>query len=197
MFEDEIPVGRAIDLRGKTFGKLTVLYRVKNRGKKPCWKCQCKCGNICEVRGDSLQQGLTKACGCLMKEKAAERFNDLTNQKFGKLTVIEKTDKRSDGHIVWRCLCDCGNETEVSSADLKSGNTRSCGCIRSLGNQAIQSYLQKKDIDFQTEYIFDDLRTSKNGKPRFDFAIFKDNKLICFIEYQGIQHYKDFGYFGK
>ncbi|MGN1276761.1 MAG: hypothetical protein ACI4UK_07220, partial [Floccifex sp.] len=50
--------------------------------------------------------------------------------RFGKLTVIEKTNQREGGSIVWKCICDCGNEVFVSSRKLTSGNTQSCGCIR-------------------------------------------------------------------
>lgn len=53
---------------------------------------------------------------------------NLVGQKFNRLTVIEK-----DGHmgkkVLWKCLCDCGNETHVSTNDLTSGNTKSCGCF--------------------------------------------------------------------
>ena len=54
---------------------------------------------------------------------------DIFGQKFGKLTAIEPTDKRVDGKIVWRCVCSCGNEVFATAKDLRSGNTKSCGCL--------------------------------------------------------------------
>lgn len=53
---------------------------------------------------------------------------DLTGQRFGRLTVvrIESTCKP----VSWVCKCDCGNEKNVISRNLTSGNTRSCGCLR-------------------------------------------------------------------
>lgn len=60
---------------------------------------------------------------------------DLTGQTFGKLTVIEKTDKRSSNkRIIWKCRCECGNETEVTGDHLKSGHTKSCGCLKTSEN---------------------------------------------------------------
>jgi len=57
-------------------------------------------------------------------------MKDLTGQKFGRLTVIEKTTKRSlRGEIIWRCRCKCGNITEVRSSNLLRGYTKSCGCL--------------------------------------------------------------------
>lgn len=58
-------------------------------------------------------------------------MNNLLGQKFGKLTVIEKTDKRNNRLIVWKCLCDCGNICYLPSSELKRGNVKSCGCLLS------------------------------------------------------------------
>lgn len=55
----------AIDITGQRFGKLIALERVSNKGKHTCWKCQCDCGNICEIRTNSLKTGHTTSCGCV------------------------------------------------------------------------------------------------------------------------------------
>lgn len=56
------------------------------------------------------------------------RFIDLTGEKFGKLTVVSETSKRTKNKkIIWLCRCECGNTIEVSVADL-GRNTNSCGC---------------------------------------------------------------------
>ena len=57
-------------------------------------------------------------------------FINLTNQRFGRLVVIEKTNRRSGRSIVWKCKCDCGKETFVSIGSLRGGNTTSCGCLQ-------------------------------------------------------------------
>ena len=55
---------------------------------------------------------------------------DLTDKVFDRLTVLEDTGKRNRcGHVIWECLCSCGNITEVESHCLKNGNTKSCGCL--------------------------------------------------------------------
>lgn len=59
----------------------------------------------------------------------AREIPDLTEQVFGKLTVIE-LDQESSGRRKWICKCSCGNTVSVREYNLKSGNTKSCGCTR-------------------------------------------------------------------
>ena len=70
------------------------------------------------------------------------RLIDLTGQKFGRLTVIERSNIKKDRTAaVWKCQCDCGNETIVSGIRLRSSNTKSCGCLFSE-NIAIYGKMQ-------------------------------------------------------
>lgn len=55
------------------------------------------------------------------------KFIDLTGQRFGRLTVIERTANHN-GRTCWKCQCDCGNVKNVIGKDLRNGKTRSCGC---------------------------------------------------------------------
>nr|DAG62938.1 MAG TPA: hypothetical protein [Caudoviricetes sp.] len=61
------------------------------------------------------------------------KFIDLTGQRFGRLEVLALADDyvSPKGCIkkCWLCICDCGNKTIVTSSDLKSGHTKSCGCL--------------------------------------------------------------------
>jgi hypothetical protein len=54
---------------------------------------------------------------------------DLKGKKFNKLTGIQPTKKRKDNKIVWLWKCDCGKEHEATGRDVKSGHTKSCGCL--------------------------------------------------------------------
>lgn len=56
------------------------------------------------------------------------RFVDLTGQVFGRLTVIDRAENKGK-QTIWRCRCECGNQLEVNAYNLKSGHTKSCGCI--------------------------------------------------------------------
>ena len=53
---------------------------------------------------------------------------DRTGQKFGRLTVVEQAGRTKSKKVLWKCRCDCGNETQTDSGSLVTGNTTSCGC---------------------------------------------------------------------
>lgn len=59
----------------------------------------------------------------------SKRLN-LLGKRFGKLTVINCIGVKNHC-TMWRCLCDCGNYTNVYGWTLVKGNTKSCGCLRS------------------------------------------------------------------
>lgn len=56
-------------------------------------------------------------------------FIDLTGQKFGRLTVIQRVPNKKD-KVMWLCKCICGTEIVCAGNHLKSGASRSCGCYR-------------------------------------------------------------------
>lgn len=130
---------RARDLTGQRFGRLTVQRKVgSDRGS--VWECQCDCGNTVMKTAKHLLDGTAKSCGCI----TAERCEDLTGRKFGRLTVLGRAEKPSArGDVLWRCRCDCGNTTLVRRYELKSGGTVSCGC-------ASQEFGRTKLRDYQT-----------------------------------------------
>ena len=53
---------------------------------------------------------------------------DLTGQRYGHLTVLGPAENIGT-RTAWRCLCDCGRETVVRTNRLRSGHTKSCGCV--------------------------------------------------------------------
>ena len=61
--------------------------------------------------------------------KRAKNFIDLTGLVFGRLLVL-KFDNVTSKKTYWLCECNCGNKTVVYSNKLKTGHTKSCGCIR-------------------------------------------------------------------
>lgn len=122
---------KTIDLTGQKFNRWTVIRFYETKNRKTYWECQCDCGAIKIVAGHNLKDGSSKSCGCLQREKAKEHAKDLTGQKFGRLTVIERAGTNTRRGAVWECRCECGNTTYVDTNSLTRTKkpTRSCGCI--------------------------------------------------------------------
>jgi hypothetical protein len=122
------------DLTGQRFGRLLVLVRAENGNRKQTrWLCRCDCGIEKVVPALSLKQGGSRSCGCLKAETSrAVKYRDLAGTTYGRLTVIKEVDSH-DSNARWLCRCSCGAETVKTTETLKSGHTRSCGCIRQRG----------------------------------------------------------------
>lgn len=58
---------------------------------------------------------------------------DLTGQRFGRLTVVGEAESHifpcGSTQAMWRCKCDCGNIAIATAGNLRSGHTKSCGCL--------------------------------------------------------------------
>ena len=59
---------------------------------------------------------------------------NITEQVFGKLTVLKREGSDKEGKALWLCKCDCGNEALITGKRLRKGTTKSCGCIVSKHN---------------------------------------------------------------
>lgn len=179
---------KAIDLLNKQFGHLIVIekYGPKPNDKHIYWKCLCECGNEVLVRGSHLtdKNKPTISCGCQVGSKL-----NLVGQQFGKLIVIKEGERSKSGRIRWVCKCSCGSEVIVQSNHLVDGSIQSCGCTISRGEDKIANFLTKNNIIFKRQYYKDNWYLSSGYHPRFDFAIFDNNKLLGLIEYNGSQHY--------
>jgi hypothetical protein len=128
--------GNFIDRTGERFGRLVVTARGPGRpqanGKtKVSWICVCDCGETKDVLANNLVSGTAISCGCA---KFGVSLNDLSGQKFGRLTVIERGEgiPRSGGKLIttWVCKCLCGAVKTIRSQELTAGKTSSCGCFR-------------------------------------------------------------------
>ena len=125
----------AIDITGRKFGRWTAVEKVgKDKKNNILWRCICECGTEAVHTTHKLLSGGSLSCGCLKKEKAHARRENLIGQRFGKLVVIAKAEDHvypSGSHRPrYKCRCDCGNEVIVMSNSLKNGSTKSCSCLQ-------------------------------------------------------------------
>ena len=140
---------------GQVFGRLTVLEEAPAPTEyityKGLWyRCRCQCGNETVVRRSSLVRGDTRSCGCLRRENSSGVAKDKRARSsiapgavFGRLTVIRETEERKFKNVVYECRCQCGNIKYVRGSELKSGNVKSCGCLRA----EIRANFRKKKVE--------------------------------------------------
>lgn len=107
------------------------------------------------------------------------KLDDLTNKNFGILKVIKRTDDyispQGKHQICWLCECQCGNTVKVVSQRLKSGKTKSCGCL-------VPSLVSKTHKKYNTYNLFGDYGvgyTEKGEKFYFDLEDYDKIKYYC------------------
>jgi hypothetical protein len=116
---------------GQKFTRWTVLEDQANPWVTHV-RCECECGTKRKVHCDNLLRQGTHSCGCLRADRAAETAETRAThfvkngEVYGRLTVTNADDRKNV-----QCQCECGNTTTVPSGSLRTGNTRSCGCLSS------------------------------------------------------------------
>ena len=100
---------------------------------------------------------------------------DLTNSKFGRLTVRWICGKTDSGNMVWVCSCECGKLKLISSGQLRGGKTNSCGCLN--------SEMTRMRSTIHGHYV--------NRKPTPEYRAFSGAKTRCTNPNR-----KDFAYWG-
>ena len=139
---------------------------------------------------------------------------DLTGKKFGSWTVLYENGRLLEprGRVVplWRCRCECGEERDIRAGTLVSKNSLSCGCYKrkrlaelsklgfgiSHAETVVNDFLSKYAEYYDTQVIYPDLRGDSGYPLSYDFAVYKNGKVVLLIECQGMQHYKPVKYFG-
>lgn len=124
-------MGKFINITGRVFGKLTVLFPTGSKSANGgyIWLCQCECGRITNVVTDRLKSGKTRSCGCRIMEARKVRTRDLTGHVFGRWTVLGLASDDVSGRVIWLCLCECGKKRAVLANSLRRGLSISCGCF--------------------------------------------------------------------
>ncbi len=107
------------------------------------------------------------------------RVRDLTGCKFGRLYVLKRAPNDKFNNSRWECLCKCGNKTIVAGNALRSGNTKSCGCLHREVMRKIVSKQNKFDLSGECGVGY----TSNTNKPfYFDLEDFDKIKNYCWVE---------------
>lgn len=115
--------------------------RIVGTKKLIVFRCRCLlCGKEIEV--PAIYLGKKPDCGC---GRSAPRKEIKTGEKYNQLTVLE-TDKHVYGKgWYYRCRCDCGQIAIVRGDMLRSGETRSCGCLKTAAEKEFRKAAHEKN----------------------------------------------------
>ena len=72
---------------------------------------------------------------------------DITGKRFGMLVALHAVPEEpgSGKSSLWHCRCDCGNEVDIRLSNLRSGNTKSCGCLKKKSQKMLRDRLELVD----------------------------------------------------
>ncbi len=157
----------AIDLTGKQYGNLLILYRTLNRedvtkNRRPQWVCKCLCENqtILIKSGIDIRNGKVVSCGC---KKGHRTIEVPAGTIFGQWEVINRTNDRV--YYLCKCLCCNKTEKEVSYKNLKSGQSTKC---LSCGAKAAGLKNSKDECGKVYGFLKVVKRATEEEKPRTD-----------------------------
>jgi hypothetical protein len=189
------------DLTGQRFGKLVALKKLPpvKAGTNWCWECRCDCGNTVIVRRGNLTSGNTTSCGCARGRKPSAK--DISGQRFGRLVALRPTGQKMGSNMIWVCQCDCGEQTEANTSNLRQGHVRSCGC---LAQENLQRLIEQgannlrenewKDATSLCSLTANTPNTNTSGRKGVHFDKSR-NKWVAFITLR--KKRKHLGYYSK
>lgn len=113
------------------------------------------------------------------------KYEDLTGQKFYRLTAIERLPNPNRNSF-WRCVCECGNETNAAANMLKTGRHKSCGCWR--GGKSSWNYVDKT---YKNGYAFIKMPEhprSNNGRVREHIVVMEEYLGRSLFDHEEVHH---------
>lgn len=106
---------------------------------------------------------------------------DITGMKFGKLTPIEIVGKNKRRQLMWRCKCDCGNESVACGSEMRLGRIKSCGCAR----KDINPHTPKRGNDYDLTHEYGIGYTTKREIFYFDLEDYEKIKPYSWYSKRG------------
>ena len=78
------------------------------------------------------------------------KINDLKNQRFGRLVVLTFRGTCRQGAL-WSCKCDCGARKTIKAVNLKTGKTKSCGCLKKDSDKKLSETMKQWHADSKVD----------------------------------------------
>lgn len=156
---------------------ILMIKRLNKRGHTwyASFKCP-ECGDPFEAAIEQIASGYRKKCPLCVKKDGPVNKSNLVGQTFGRLTVLEDDGTRYGRKILWKCQCFCKDHSIVYATTyrLKSGQTKSCGCLRKeVSSERAKN--RKTDIKIGSKYGL----LTVIGEGRHDYGVYWKCKCDC------------------
>ena len=109
-------------------------------------------------------------------------FKDLTGKKFGRLTVRKFAGRNEDKRACWECECDCGNTVIVQGKNLRTGNSKSCGCYNIDKIKERNKVMKRKHGETKTKlfHVWAGIKTRCNNPNSISYRFYGERGIeIC------------------
>lgn len=163
-----------IDLVGQRFGRMFVIGRSANKGRRPMWHCECDCGVLKTVQGGDLRSGATLSCGCMRAENSKNRLSSYRNDPLNADFYVKNTQNGS------KVLADLRSDPEFLLAQAARNKKMLAGFRedpffverqKEAARQAM--FILKRDPDF--------LEKEANGRQRYHERRRDDEQFEAFM----------------
>lgn len=125
------------------------------------------------------------------------RLIDLTDKRYGMLTVLKRADYNKGKNVVWVCQCDCGNIIDKVGNYLKTGDTQSCGCYKKQKDPInLRDQYDAKRVDGVATQLFKgkeprkDSSTGYRGVSKYHTRKSNELRYRAWITVDGKRYYK-------
>lgn len=114
------------------------------------------------------------------------KFKDLTNMKFGELTVICRAEDKimANGRrrTVWKCKCSCGKEVSVCADALTRGTQVSCGCYRN--RRAAELFTKHGKSDSRLYYVWSGIKSRCYNENVYEYRLYGERGITMCDEWR-------------
>jgi hypothetical protein len=97
---------------------------------------------------------------------------DISGLRFHWLSVVEFSHISKSRSAFWLCLCDCGKQSIVSGSALRSGSTKSCGCLRIKRKANFRHGFAAKGSEAPEYRIWRGIKTRTTNRRRDDYRYY-------------------------
>lgn len=148
---------------------------------------QCECGEPWNAEPKAVLKG--HLCGCKKVNNNPMQHEEYLEKLKEKNIRVKPLENYVNKRTKIFHLCICGSKWEVRPDRVMDGTY--CGCTMSKEETKIDHYFQENNFNYKRHELINELKFHPKGKGlEFDFALYKNKKIIAFIEYNGKQHYE-------